>query len=353
MANIREIKNRIDKLKKILFKKKIDALFLYYGGEGKNITQANIFYFTGIWFLEPVILIISSGFSSKIQDCLYTSFPLEDRTLFEGKKMRKKTILFENKKITIGIDEGLSFAYYKKLKNKYKFIDLKDITVDILKLRSIKSENEIKHIKTACYRQKEIISKLERQRKKLFGLSEKQLQKKIDILILEHECTNAFNTLAAADKNTGFIHHLPSDYVSKKCIMLDFGLNCNHYNSDMTRMFFSSQADDVMRKAYFVLEEIHERIEKFIKPGISFSQITEIADSFLKKDYSKYSFSNFHSIGHGVGLQVHEYPNYSDAEGIMEKNMVFTIEPGIYIKNKFGIRLENVLVMRKNKVEQL
>ena len=352
MANIAELKNRISRIKKILSKKKTDALFLHYNGEAGNTTQANIFYFTGIWFLEPVILIISNPLSQKAQDCLCASFPVEGKTPFEVKKLTKKMVLFENKKIKIGIDEGFSFASYKKLKAKYKSIEFEDITADIFKLRSIKSDEEIKSIKTACGLQREIISDLEKQSKGLFGLKERQLQKKIDIAILEYECTNAFDTLAAADENAGFIHHLPSDYIAKKCIMLDFGLNFNHYNSDMTRMFFSSQADASMRKAYSALEELQDMMDEFIKPGISFGKITDIAVSFLEKNYSKSSFSNFHSLGHGIGIQVHEYPSYAEACKV-EENMVFTIEPGIYVKGKFGVRLEDVVVMRKRRIERL
>ncbi|MCK5039359.1 MAG: aminopeptidase P family protein [Candidatus Aenigmarchaeota archaeon] len=346
------IEKRLGKIKQVLSKKKIDALLFYYDGESRNITQANLFYFTGIWFLEPAILIISGNNSEKnIDDVLYTSYPIESEVPYNVKRITKAEKLFaKDKEILLGIDQGFGYSSYKKLTKKYKLSGFVDITKDILKMRSIKSKEEIANIKTACKLQREILSDIEN--KNLFGRSEKQLQSKIDIAILEQGCTNAFETLAAVDKNTSYIHHLPTNSIAKKSILLDFGLNYNHYNSDMTRMFFSSGVDGVAKEAYSALEELQSQMDDFIKPGISFGKITDFAKSFLEEDYKDSNFSNFHLLGHGIGLHVHEAPGYKKEERV-EENMVFTIEPGIYVEGKYGVRLEDTVVMRKNRIERL
>ncbi|OYT34028.1 MAG: hypothetical protein B6U87_02650 [Candidatus Aenigmarchaeota archaeon ex4484_52] len=354
------LQKRIAKLKNILKIKKIDAMFFYFD-EQNNSTQANLFYFTGLWFCEPAVLIIwnSSYECKKIKkDTLYCCFPIDSKIPFNLERLTKNTFdeIFENKnkKMSIGIDNGFSYSAYAKINAKHKNINFINIADDIYKLRSIKTKNEIKKIKNACKIQRNIFGDLNKN-KNLFCLTENKIANKIDISILESGCTNAFDTLISSYKNTSFIHYLPSSNLAQNYIMADFGIRYNFYNSDMTRMIFDKNAvcdTKEVKKAYSELDDLQNELDDFIKTGMNFGQINEFAKQYLDRNYKKTNFSNFHSLGHGIGIEVHEAPFFKNKE-IIKENMVFTLEPGIYLKNKYGVRLEDVVVMRKNKIKRL
>jgi len=139
--------------------------------------------------------------------------------------------------------------------------------------------------------------------------------------------------------------------------MADIGARCDFYNSDFTRTFVLGN-DNEMVRAKESLENLVAELTDFIKPEVKCIDAFNYAKKFLEKaGYKKESFANFHSLGHGVGLDVHEFPvlskNPAFKNARFEENMVFTIEPGLYFKDNFGIRIENTVLLTKNGVKQL
>ena len=115
----------------------------------------------------------------------------------------------------------------------------------------------------------------------------------------------------------------------------------------MTRVFFSDKINSTFRKVYSIVQKAQDRAIKAIKPGVVINKIDTAARQYIaQRGYGGF-FS--HSLGHGIGLAVHEEPRISQKElGILKTGMVFTVEPAIYLPGKFGVRIEDmVLVTRK------
>jgi len=156
--------------------------------------------------------------------------------------------------------------------------------------------------------------------------------------------------IVAFDKHTSYIHHIPTDYClsNKRIVLIDVGAKVEHYNADMTRTYvfdtaYSQPYEDVAYALRVLEDEARE--------GVNILYLVELAKKLLRK-YRRCSFAYHHLLGHGIGLEVHELPNFRD-NMILKKNMVLTFEPAIYVKNRFGIRLENTYVVKKKKIKSL
>ena len=135
-------------------------------------------------------------------------------------------------------------------------------------------------------------------------------------------------------------------------ILMDFGCFYNGYASDMTRTIFFGQASSFQIKAYNTVLTAHEKAVEFICESKECAKIDLKAREYI--DNSGYKGMFGHSLGHGVGMDIHELPRLSSkADDTLSENMVFTIEPGIYIEKNFGIRIENTYVLSENKAKSL
>jgi Xaa-Pro aminopeptidase len=134
--------------------------------------------------------------------------------------------------------------------------------------------------------------------------------------------------------------------------MIDYGAVYHGYHSDETCTFIVGRADKKQKEVYSLVKEAHDRAFAAVKAGASCKEIDRIARTCIEsKDMGKY-FT--HGTGHGVGLDVHEAPRIADtSEHILEEGMVVTIEPGVYIPDLWGIRIEDMVLVKKNGFEVL
>ncbi len=156
----------------------------------------------------------------------------------------------------------------------------------------------------------------------------------------------SFDTIVLFGKNTSLPHGEPSNNVLLKndIILMDFGCVYNNYCSDITRTFFVGNPSEKMLKAYDDVLYAHTLAKESIKPGMSGEDIDRFARDYLYETGYEGLFG--HALGHGVGLDVHEAPTLSPkSTDIIEKNMIFSIEPGVYFNDSFGIRIENLYYM--------
>lgn len=156
----------------------------------------------------------------------------------------------------------------------------------------------------------------------------------------------SFSPIVAFGKNTANIHHLPgkSKLTKGDTVMFDFGTTVNHYCSDMTRTFFWGQPSAKQKKVYLAVLEAQERALKKILKGEKKAQVIDkTAREFLAKKFK----NNFqHGLGHGVGTVIHEWPNFKPkSEDILPVGCVMTVEPGIYLKNFGGVRIEDMVLI--------
>ncbi len=254
-----------------------------------------------------------------------------------------KHIGIEKDNVTIG-----EFASLKK-KVRVKFLQTSEI---VEKLRVIKSPEEIAHIRNAAkigdiafdFIKSKIIK----------GISEKDIALELEYFIKKNADDISFPPIIAFNKNAAIPHYMPSKnchLTPETLILLDFGTKINGYCSDMTRIiFFGSPSHDIV-KAYKAVLHVQSQAIKKLKAGVKCGPIDNLAKKYLvTQGYPKFQ----HGLGHGVGLAVHEAPRLKiDSKEILRENMVVTVEPGIYLENQFGIRIEDLVLLTKDGVEIL
>lgn len=170
----------------------------------------------------------------------------------------------------------------------------------------------------------------------------------------------SFDPIVALNENSAKPHALPTDIKMKKndFLLVDAGVKYERYCSDRTcctSIHKDLSFDRIQKfkkkseqKIYDIVLKAQQTAISKARSGMKASQIDKFARDVIEKSgYGKYFI---HSTGHGVGLDIHEYPNInSRSDVILEDNMVFTIEPGIYLHNKFGVRIEDTVVLKKGK----
>lgn len=227
---------------------------------------------------------------------------------------------------------------------------LKDCSKDMVASMKIKSDEELKNIKKACAIAEASLKCVLPLIKE--GISELELAAALEAEFKKHGASNpSFETIVAFGKNAAVPHHETGSTRLKnnECVLIDFGCLYKGYCSDMTRTFFYGKPDKQFKKAYEAVLEAHLAAEKGIYAGIECVAADKIARDILEeRGYGKY-FT--HSLGHGIGVNIHEPPALSPkGKGTLENRMVFSIEPGVYLDGKFGIRIENTVTLSDGKV---
>ena len=231
--------------------------------------------------------------------------------------------------------------------------EIKNCSEELMQLRMIKSEEELACVKKAC----EIIQEAYHNAIKLAktGVTEKEIADKIrsEIIRLGGE-GESFETIVAFGANAAVPHHETGEtkLTENTAILVDTGALFNGYCSDLTRMAFFGTPDEEFKNAYDAVLAANLTAFDKIVGGMSGKDADAIAREVLKqRGYGDY-FT--HSLGHGVGLEIHERPNVSPrSRDNLDENAVFTVEPGVYLNGKFGIRIEDTATIKNGKAERL
>ena len=178
------------------------------------------------------------------------------------------------------------------------------------------------------------------------GMTEKQVQILLDYEMLNLGSEgNAFNTISAAGINGSLPHAVPSDHVIERgeLLTLDFGAKVNGYCSDMTRTIAFGRVSDELREIYDRVYDAHMTALQAVKPGMVCGDLDKIARDMLD---ARYPGAFGHSLGHGVGLFIHEQPRVNrGSETVLVPGHVITIEPGVYIPGLGGCRIEDMAIL--------
>ena len=316
----------------------------------------NVRYFTGLQ--AEGILLITRKENIYITDSRYIEYvnsvitPFDEIVIDNFKNISKEE--YENFFMfceNVGFEENyITYAGYKEMMHKYKVNSLVEAETIINKLRVIKDEEEKQNIKKAC----EITDSCFQMLLKYIrpGMTEKQIARKIEEYYREYSDGISFDPIVASGTNSSKPHAMPSDrrIEAKDIITIDMGCKVKGYCSDMTRTIFVGEPTEEQKRVYDLVLKNQELTLKEMKDGAQIKDITKMVTS----DFKLNGFSLDHALGHGVGLEIHEHPLIiENNDNTLKENMVVTDEPGIYLPSKFGIRIEDTILVKKEDQEIL
>lgn len=320
--------------------------------------DTNVFYYSGFYKSEGAFLVTEEkayllvdfryyeAALSKARGCEVVCFKVLTNKVNEIlKKNHIKSLLLESDNITLSI-----YSRYLKVFNENGVsLDTSGCLDKIIKnQRMIKSESEINHIGEAqiiterAY--KEVLNHLKP------GVPERDIAIQLEYYIKKYGGEDiSFDLITITGKKTSLPHGVPGNVAVKEgdFFTFDIGAIYNGYHSDMTRTVAVKSYTEEMEKVYNIVLEAHNKALNTVGSGIKASDIDDAARKHITD--AGYGDCFGHSTGHGVGLDIHEAPNVSpNGDVILSNNMVITIEPGIYLENKFGVRIEDMVCVKKD-----
>jgi Xaa-Pro aminopeptidase len=331
--------------------KNIDALLI--------VNDSNIRYLTHFPASESWLLVTKSK-AIYITDSRYI---LEARQGLKGITVKQYShmpcaTLFELCKQfkikRLGFDERhTSYALWKKLKEFCpRNRKLVAATGLVETLREIKDEGEIAQIKNCLKLHFKAINFMKKVVKP--GQTERQIALKLEGFVKSHGAEFSFSPIIASGLNSCYPHARTTERVirNNEGVLLDFGIDINGYKSDLTRNFFLGRITPRAKQVFDALTLAQKEAISLIKPGVS----AALVDAQARKVLRKFGLAKYfgHSLGHGVGLDIHEAPRLSSQNpSLLEAGMIITVEPGVYIPNQFGIRVEDMVLVTKEGCEVL
>ena len=243
-----------------------------------------------------------------------------------------------------------TFRQFKERFSKFEYEPLGD---RLEKLRRVKTEREIEKIRAAqalaeaAYAY--ILPRIE------VGRTELSLAAELEYYMKRNGASGpSFDTICVSGSRSSLPHGTPTEArLEKNCfITMDFGCKLDGYSSDMTRTVCLGKADEEMKKVYETVLLAQETALKKIKAGLTGKEIDAAARDVIAA--AGYGDCFGHSLGHGIGLKVHEAPSFSPSfEEAIPAGAVMSVEPGIYLPGKFGVRIEDLVVVRETGFENL
>lgn len=315
----------------------------------------NIFYYSG-FKSEDAYLLISRRELIIITDSRYTVQAKEQCPDFKicdiskgiekaFENLTENTVLYEEKNVSVGFYINLK----QKCTNK-TFIPGSD---KISSLRRIKDKNEIKAI---CEAEKlgdlafEHILKVIKP-----GMTEIGVASEIEYFFRKNGASKlSFDTIAASGYRTSMPHGVASKKEIKngEFLTLDFGCVLDGYCSDMTRTVAIGYIEEHEKEIYNLVLKAQNKALKNMRIGMKCSDIDAIARKVISD--AGYGENFGHSLGHSVGIEIHEAPNFSSkSQDVFQNGNVITVEPGIYIDNRFGVRIEDIVAAQDGEIINL
>ena len=317
----------------------------------------NIRYLSGFTGTDSY-LYISKNSKKLLTDFRYTEQAEKQATDFEIIDYRKDGLFFtlnnimkEENARNIGFEDNI-FTYKEYIQFREKLHNVKLISLgDIIeRIRMIKDEKELEYIKKAAsigdLAYKHILEFVRP------SMTEKEIAFEIENCMKKNGAEKlSFDTIVASGINSSLPHAIPTDKKIEEgdFVTLDFGCIYKGYCSDMTRTFVFGKANQKQKEIYNIVLQAQLKALDEVKSGCVGREIDKIARDFItQKGYGQ----NFgHGLGHCVGLYIHEDPRFSIGdETVFQENMVVTVEPGIYIPGFGGVRIEDLVCVTKDGV---
>lgn len=319
------------------------------GAAALVLSEENLLYFTGFHTSNGVLLVTGEtacfftdgryieAAQQKITACdeILLLHTFDESVLPQISKLQAATILAEG--------ERLSFSRVQKLKEKLTIPVVTDQLDAIIRdIRAIKTQAQAEKIIRAQRIAEQALLQLKPRIK--IGACERLLALELDYTMLRLGAQAlSFETILVSGKNSSLPHGVPTDRCIERgdFVTIDFGAVFDGYHSDMTRTFAVGEISDKQREVYNTVLRAQCAGIEAIRPGKSCKEIDAVSRNVISKAGFEAYFT--HSLGHGVGVEIHEPPYLSPrSEEILQTGNVVTVEPGIYLPGEFGVRIEDM-----------
>lgn len=332
--------------------KKVDALMI--------TSPHSIRYFSGFTGGEGVF-ILGRNFNCLFVDGRYTIAAKKETSGINVREFASgmlykmiRSVLDEYSVATLGFeDENITVQQYNLYRENLSGVKFIGLSQELNLIRMIKKQTELDSIRKAEHIGDMAFEKVLPMIKR--GVSECELAAEIEYQMrLQGAEGVSFETIVVSGVKSGMPHGKPSDkkFEPGDFVVMDFGCQVNGYCSDMTRTVAIERVSDEHKKIYNTVLKAQLAGLEAIKSGVRGRDADKAARRIIEE--AGYAKNFTHSLGHGVGLLIHELPNLSPMSNIvLQKNMVVTCEPGIYIENLGGVRIEDTVIVGDNAVENL
>lgn len=335
---------------------RFDAKLAQSGLDALLVTgQNNIYYLTNFWGTNATVFITKNRrlFLTDSRYTLIAKQSVHGFDIIESKDPLKDIVkLIEADKIeTIGFDNQVSFAYYQGLQAIFEGYTLSPQNNFMEELRMIKDDKELATIRKACSISDRAFTDV-LDFIKPGQTTELQVANFLDFRMREYGASGtSFESIIASGYRSAMPHGVASEKViqSGETLTMDFGCYYKHYVSDMTRTIHIGDTTDEEREIYDIVLRSNQALIDAAKAGMTRRDYDKVArDIIVEAGYG----SHFtHGIGHGIGLDIHEIPYFGNSDETIEAGMVLTDEPGVYLADKYGVRIEDDIIITENGCE--
>ena len=343
--------SRVEKFREIIDTERLDGFLV-----NSNTDIRYLVGFTGsagmLWVdMERVIFMTDFRYETQakkqIGDLAEIHITSSEKSYFD---IMDELELLKGKKVA-GFDGNvLHYSLYRRLIARFLNVNWISITNPLAKLRSIKDSNEINKLQQAVDMAIEaLVETLPILRP---GITEREFSAELEYRLNRKGSEKSpFDIIVASGWRASLPHGVASEKTiqSGEMVTVDFGATYDGYTSDLTRTFFIGSPDEKFEKIYNIVLQAQQKAIDNMKAGMTGKEIDEIARKYIQKEgYGEY-FG--HGLGHGIGLQVHDTPGVNSRnEEPLPKNSVVTVEPGIYIPDWGGVRIEDDVVVEESGV---
>ena len=347
------MQNRIRILQKELKKENLDAFLITFPISQTYLTNFRFSSGAVLVLQDQAYLLTDSRYieeaQNKARDCEVVLFQYMMETLKNLlKKHNVKTIVPEQAHMTLA--EWSSLRQYI---DNVTWIDSPVLDKALSQMRMFKDAEELEFLRQAQRITEGAFEEMLNFLKP--GVSEKEAALAIEFYMKKHGSEGlSFELIVISGPRTSLPHGHPTDGVirSGDFVTMDTGAVVNGMRADMTRTVAIGSVSDEQRLVYETVLAAQKNAIRLVKEGVACKDVDEAARSVIRN--AGYGDYFGHSLGHGIGLEVHEEPRFSPrSEAIAQENMVITVEPGIYLPGKFGVRIEDMVRVTKNGCENL
>lgn len=321
-------------------------------------STASLYYLTGLW-IEPhermiALYLDDKGQAELFGNEIFAIEPPEGLALFTHKDGENpvEELAGHVKAGELGIDKFWSSKFLISLMELRPDVKPVHGSAPVDRARMLKDEQEIKALRRSSALNDEVVEAMISMVEE--GAVENALAAQVNRLYLERGADGEGPQLVCFGANGADPHHSPDNTVLKPgdSVTFDIFIPFDRYWCDMTRTVFYREAGEEQRKVYELVKRANLTAISRIKPGVFLSDIDKAArDIITEGGYGPY-FT--HRLGHGAGLECHEPPDVGSASDFpLEPGMVFSVEPGIYLPGKFGVRIEDLVLVTENGCEVL